>query len=64
MILPFSIFKKLAAEFKMGREILNDYQRSEIPSTATTKENADTIHDMIMEIDDSTSHIANIIGTS
>ena len=39
-----STVKKWAAEFKRGRESLEDDRRSGCPSTATTQKNIDRIH--------------------
>ena len=46
--LALSTVKKWAAEFKRGRESLEDDPRSGRPSTATTQENVDRIHQMVM----------------
>ena len=55
-----STVKKWAAEFKRGRESLEDAPRSGHPSTATTKENIDRIHKMVMDDRRLTvNHIAN-----
>ena len=57
--------KKWAAEFKRGREILEDDPRSGHPSTATTQENIDHIHQMVMNDRRLTiSHLANVISIS
>ena len=40
--------KKWEAEFKRGRESLEDDPRSERPYTATTQENIDRIYQMVM----------------
>ena len=42
-----STVKKWAAEFKRGRESLEDDPRSGRPSTITTQENIDRIHQMV-----------------
>ena len=60
-----STVKKWAGEFKRGRESLEDDPRSGHPSTATTQENIDCIHKMVM--DDrylTVNHIANVISIS
>ena len=60
-----STVKKLAAEFKRGRESLEDDLRSGRPSTATTQQNIDRIHKMVM--DDrhlSVNYIANVMSIS
>ena len=57
--------KKLAVEFKRGRESLEDDSRSGRPSTATTQENIDRIHQMVMNDRRLTiSHLANVISIS
>ena len=43
-----STVKEWAAEFKTGKESLEDDPRSGRPSTATTQENIDRIHQMVM----------------
>ena len=59
-----STVKKWAAEFKMGRESLKDDPRSERPSTATTHENIDRIHQMLMNDKRLTiSHLANVTNS-
>ena len=60
-----STVKKWAAEFKRGRESLEDDQRSGRPSTATTQENIDRIHQMVMNDRQLIiSHLANVISIS
>lgn len=44
----YSTVKKWAAEFKRGRESLEDDPRSGRPATVTTEESIDKIHDMIL----------------
>ncbi|MCU7903101.1 MAG: helix-turn-helix domain-containing protein [Candidatus Thiodiazotropha sp. (ex Lucinoma aequizonata)] len=61
----FATVKRWAAEFKRGRESLEDDPRSGRPSTATTQENVDRVHDMIM--DDrrlTTRYIASVVDIS
>ena len=56
-----STVKKWAVEFKRGRESLKDDPRSGRPSTATTHENIDRIHQMLMNDKRLTiSHLANV----
>ena len=43
-----STVKKWTAEFKRGRESLEDDPRSGCPSTATTQENIGCIHQMVI----------------
>uniref|UniRef100_A0A3Q0T381 Mos1 transposase HTH domain-containing protein n=1 Tax=Amphilophus citrinellus TaxID=61819 RepID=A0A3Q0T381_AMPCI len=60
-----STVQKWAAEFKRGRESLEDDPRSGRPVTATTRENIDRVHHMVM--DDSrltVNQIANAVGIS
>ena len=52
-------------EFKRQRESLEDHPRSGCPSTATTQENIDRIHQMVMNDRRLTiSHLANVISMS
>ena len=46
-----STVKKWAAEFKRRRESLEGYPRSGRPSTATTQENIDRIHQIVRMTD-------------
>ena len=63
--LALSTVKKWAAEFKSGRESLEDDPRSGHPSAATTQENIDRIHQMVMNDRRLTiSHLANVISIS
>ena len=60
-----STVKKWAAEFKRGRESLEDDPRSGRPFTATTQENIDRIYQMVMNDRRLTiSHLANVISIS
>ena len=62
-----STVKKWAAEFKRGRESLEDDPRSGRPFTATTQENIDRIHQMVMNdrrLTISHSHLVNVISIS
>ena len=45
----FATVKRWVAEFKRGRESVEDEPRSGRPRTSTTDENVTIIHDMIME---------------
>ena len=45
----FAIVKRWAAEFKRGRKSIEDDPRSGRPSTATTTENIDRVHKMVMD---------------
>ena len=57
--------KKWAAEFKRIKENLECDPRSGRPSTVTTQENIDRIHQMVMNDRRSTiSHLANVISIS
>ena len=44
-----STVKKWEAEFKKGRESLEDDPRSDCPVSATTQENIDRVHHMVMD---------------
>ena len=58
-----STVKKWAAEFKWGRESLEDDQRSGRPCTATTQESINRIHQMVMDDKSLTAnHIANVMS--
>ena len=60
-----STTQKWAAEFKRGRQSLEDDPRSGCPATATSEENIDRVHLMVMDDRRLTvSHIANAIGIS
>ena len=60
-----STVKKWTAEFKRGRESLEDDPRSGRPSTATTQEKIGRIHQMVMNNRPLTiSHLANVISIS
>ena len=60
-----STVKKWAVEFKRWRESLEDGPRSGRPSTATTQENIDCIHQMVINDRRLTiSHLANVISIS
>ena len=60
-----STVKKWAAEFKRGRESLENDLRSGRSSTATTHKNIDCIHQMVMNDRQLTiSHLANVISIS
>lgn len=41
--------QKWVAEFRKGKESLEDDLRSGYPATATTKENTDHVHHMVMD---------------
>ena len=47
--LALSTVKKWAAEFKRGRESLEDDPRSVHPASATTQEDIDCVHHMVMD---------------
>ena len=58
-----SSVKKWAAEFKSRRESLEDDSRSGRLSIATSQENIDRIHQMIMNNTQLTiSHLANVVS--
>ena len=60
-----SSVQKWTAEFKRGRESLEDDPGSGRPATATTQENIDRVHHMVM--DDrclTVNQIANAVGIS
>ena len=60
-----SSVKKWAAEFKRGRESLEDDPKLGRPSTATTPKNIDHIHQMVMNDRRLTiSHLASVISIS
>ena len=40
--------KKWAAEFKRGRESIEDDERSILPKDATTDENVEIVHNLVM----------------
>ena len=44
----YSTVKKWAAEFKRGRESIDDDQRSDRPKDATTDENVEIVHNLVM----------------
>ena len=57
--------KKWAADFKRGRESLEDDPRSGRPFTSTTQVNIDRIYQMVMNDRRLTiSHLANVISIS
>jgi len=45
----FSTFTKYAAEFKRGRTSLEDDPREERPKSATTPEDIEQVHDMVLD---------------
>ena len=60
-----STVKKWAAKFKRGKKSLEDDPRLGRPFTATTQENMDCIHQMVMDdrrLD--VNHIANVMSIS
>ncbi|CAI9733412.1 Hypothetical predicted protein [Octopus vulgaris] len=60
-----STVQKWAAEFRKGRENLEDDSRSGRPATATTEENIDRVHHMVMDDRQLTiNQIANAIRIS
>ena len=61
----YSMVKKWVAEFKRGRESLEDDPRPGRPATDTTQETIDKIHDMIFADRRLTEHyIATELGVS
>ena len=59
----FSTVKKWTAEFKRGRESLEDHPRSGRPPTASTPEMVDKIHDLILaDRRINVCYIANEVG--
>ena len=44
----YSILKKWTAEFKRGRESIEDDARSGRPKDATTDENEEIVHNLVM----------------
>ena len=45
---PLGIEKKWAAEFRRGRECMEDYEQSGYPIETTTDENVELVHILIM----------------
>ncbi|KAF7642633.1 hypothetical protein LDENG_00254040, partial [Lucifuga dentata] len=61
----YATVKRWSAEFKRGRQSLEDDPRSGRPVTATTPEMVQKIHDMVMADSQLTErHIANTVGIS
>ena len=59
----FSTVKKWVADFKKGRESLEDDPKEGRPSTATTQKNIGCIHQMVMNDRRLTvNHIANVMN--
>ena len=60
-----STVQKWAAEFKRGRESVAYDPRSQRPATATTQENIDRVHHIVMNDRRLTvNQIANVVGIS
>ena len=65
MAAVLSTVKKRAAQFKRGRESLENDSRSGRPSMATTQKNIDCIYQMVKDDKRSTvNHIANAMSIS
>ncbi|XP_041349431.1 protein GVQW3-like [Gigantopelta aegis] len=61
----FATVKRWAAEFKRGRKSIEDEPRSGRPSTASTQEYINPVHQMVMDDKQLTIHsIAAAIGIS